>query len=42
LEQKLLYWQQVEKNGVDIDEMEDVETGVYIRPLARMLGIRDW
>lgn len=40
LEQKLLYWQQVERKGIDID-MEDIEEGVPGRPLARFLGVKE-
>jgi len=39
LEQKLRYWQQVEKKGMDIDGVEDA--GVQDRSLARLLGVRE-
>lgn len=41
LEQKLLYYQQVEKGGDDIDEMEGIEEGVPSRPVARLLGVKE-
>jgi RNA polymerase I-specific transcription initiation factor RRN7 len=41
LEQKLLYWQQVEKGGIDLDEMEGVEEGVPSRPVARLLSVKE-
>ncbi|OIW32142.1 hypothetical protein CONLIGDRAFT_571387 [Coniochaeta ligniaria NRRL 30616] len=41
LEQKLLYWQQVEKGGIDIDEMVGIEEGVPSRAVARLLSVKE-
>lgn len=41
LEQKLEYWQQVEKKGINTDEMEGMEEGVPTRALARLLGVKE-
>lgn len=42
LEQKIIYWQRAEKQGVDMDGMEGVEDGVGNRYLARMMGVREF
>jgi RNA polymerase I-specific transcription initiation factor RRN7 len=43
LEQKLLYWQQVVKDGADIDmdEMEGIERAPSGRAAARLLGVKN-
>ena len=41
LEQKLWYWQQVQKQGISIEELEAVENGVPNRHAARMLGVKE-
>lgn len=40
LEQKIIYWQGADKQGVQMDAMEGVEEGVENRNLARMLNVR--
>jgi len=41
LEQKLQYFQQVEKSGINIDDMEGIEEGVPSRPVARLLSVKE-
>jgi RNA polymerase I-specific transcription initiation factor RRN7 len=41
LEQKLEYWQQVDKRGITIDEMEGIEDGVPSRAAVRLLGVTE-
>lgn len=40
LEQKIMYWQRADKQGVQMDGMEEVEDGVENRNLARMMSVR--
>lgn len=40
LEQKLEYWQQVEKRGINPEEMEGVEEGVPSRPVLGSLALK--
>ena len=41
LEQKLQYFQHIEKSGIDIDDMEGIGEGVPSRPVARLLGVKE-
>jgi RNA polymerase I-specific transcription initiation factor RRN7 len=40
LEQKIMYWQRADKQGVPMDAMEGVKDGVDNRNLARMMSVR--